>query len=102
MTYIQPNNRINILNLAIAGLAFLSLVGIFCLVALYNNIVNLNHNIAAAKTELDSIGSNNTTLNNQVIAALGNVQSANMAAGDGLVADNHPQYFTQSWPIASQ
>jgi hypothetical protein len=104
MTYIHPENHKSILNFIIAGLIFTSFVGAFWLVALYNNTVNLNHNIAAAKSELDSVGAKNTTLNNQVVAALGNVQSGDLATADGLVQDNHPQYFptNQSWPIASQ
>jgi hypothetical protein len=74
----------------------------FYLVAVYNDVVNLNHNIAAAKAQLDAIGAQNTTLNNQVVASLGNIQSGDLAAEGGLVQDNHPQYFSQSWPIASK
>jgi CHASE3 domain sensor protein len=102
MTYIQANHQKNILNFVIGGLIFLLLGGVFSLIALYNNIVNLNHNIAAAKAEADSVGAQTTALNNQVIAALGNIQSSDLATQDGLVQDNHPQYFSQSWPIASQ
>lgn len=102
MTYIQPNHQKNILNLVIGGLIFLLLGGVFSLVALYNNVVNLDHNIAAAKAAADSIGAQTSALNNQVIAALGNIQSSDLASADGLVQDNHPQYFSTSWPIASQ
>ncbi len=109
MTYLQPNQRKSILNLVIAGLALASLAGIFSLVALYNNIVDLNHSIAAAKTELDSVGAKNTVLNNQVIGALHGLQSGSLAAQYGLVENNHPRYFPltqpsphQQWPIASQ
>lgn len=102
MTYIQPNRQKDILNRIIVGLALFTVVGVFWLVMLYNNIVDLNHNIATAKSQLDSIGAANTTLNAETVAALHVVQSGDLAASDGLVADNHPQYFTQSWPIASQ
>ncbi|HVO28935.1 MAG TPA: hypothetical protein VMT81_03065 [Candidatus Paceibacterota bacterium] len=102
MTYIHPDHRSHLMNWILAGLILTSLVGVFWLVALYNNIVDLNHNIAAAKTELDSVGAQATALNNQVVAAMGDVASGDLAAQDGLVQDNHPQYFNQSWPIASQ
>ncbi len=103
MTYIHPDyNHKSILNFVLAGLIFTSLVGVFFLVALYNNVVNLNHAIVSAKANLDSIGAQNSTLNNQVVASLGNVASGNLAAADGLIQDNHPTYFSQSWPIASQ
>jgi len=80
--------------------------GVFGMVGLYNETVNLNHNIAAAKAELDTIGAQNTTLSNQVIATLGSGNALTAAiAANGLVADQKPQYFQQtdpSWPIASQ
>jgi len=105
MTYIQPDShQKNILNVIIAGLIFTSLVGVFLLVGLYNNVVNLNHTITATKAQLDSIGAANTVLNGQVVAALGNVTSGDLATADGLVQDNHPTYFpnSQTWPLASQ
>jgi len=112
MTYIHPNNHKSLLNLVIAGLAIFTVVGIFSLIALYNNIVDLNHSIASTKTELDSVGAKSTALNNEVIGALHNIQSSNLASADGLVENNHPQYFSlagnqpsnqsREWPIASQ
>ncbi len=102
MTYIKPNCNKNILNRILAGLVCGILMATFYLVAVYNDVVNLNHNIAAAKAQLDAIGAQNTTLNNQVVASLGNIQSGDLAAEGGLVQDNHPQYFSQSWPIASK
>ena len=102
MTYIHPENNKSILNRVLAGLIFASLGGVFLLVALYNNVVNLNHAIITAKVQLDSIGAQNTTLHNQVAATLGNIPSSGLATQHGLVQDNHPQYFSTSWPIASQ
>lgn len=109
MTYLHPDHRQkSILNFVLAGLICTSLLGVFWLVALYNNVVNLNHNIETAKSELDSIGAQTTTLNSKVIALLGGVTSGNLATGNGLVRDDHPQYYQQSshqypaWPIASQ
>jgi cell division protein FtsB len=94
MTFIQPNKtsvafRI-FLVLVVAGLT----VGTFWLIALYNQTVNLNHEIAAAKAELDSIGTENTALNNQIVTTLGNTsQLTAIATSDGLVAVK-PQYVT--------
>jgi len=103
MTYIHPDQKNNsILNFVIGGLIFTTLVGVFWLVALYNNVVNLNHNIQTAKAQLDSIGAKNTTLNNQVVAALGNVESGDLASQDGLVQDSHPQYFAVNAASVSQ
>lgn len=110
MTYIHPErNQKNILNFILTGLIFTCLLGVFWLIALYNNVVNLSHNLATAKTQLDAVGAQNTSLNNQVVAAMGDVTSGDLAVAGGLVQDNHPAYFTinqpstqQSWPIASQ
>lgn len=103
MTYIQSeHSEKNILNFVIVGLICTALVGVFFLVGLYNNVVNLNHDITTAKAQLDVTGGQNTTLNSQVATALGNVSSGGLATADGLVQDNNPTYFNQSWPIASQ
>lgn len=104
MTYIHPDKNKSILNYILAGLIFFTLGGIFLLVTLYNNVVNLDHNIATMKSQVDSIGAENTTLNNQVVATLGGGGLQDIATENGLVVDNHPQYFptNQSWPIASQ
>jgi hypothetical protein len=112
MTYIQPGKHKQLLNRIIATLAIFTVFGVFWLVMLYNTIVDLNHNIATAKSKLDSIGAQNTSLNAQTVAELRVVQSGDLAAADGLVSDAHPQYFTSNqppiisnqsaWPIASQ
>ena len=112
MTYIHSNHKKNILNLVLGGLILTLLGGVFCLITLYNNVVNLTHNIATEKAAVDSIGAQNATLNNQAIAALSALQSANLASADGLVEDSHPQYYQQpltananqqsEWPIASE
>jgi cell division protein FtsB len=112
MTFIQPNKKFNaslaslILVVLVCGVA----AGVFGMVALYNSTVNLSHNIAAAKAELDSIGAQNTTLNNEILAATTGAQLTNLAQADGLVTDPRPQYFaenqnqsqTDAWPLASQ
>ena len=77
--------------------------GVFGMVALYNATVNLTHNVADAKAQLDAIGAMTTSLNNQALAATSGGDLTALAAKDGLVADQKPQYFPvhQSWPIAS-
>jgi hypothetical protein len=107
MTYIQPEHyKKSILNFVLAGLIFTSLVGVFWLVALYNNIVNLDHTITTAKAELDTIGrdTQNTSRSTANVSPRrwDPFIQDNLAAADGLVQDNHPTYFQQSWPIASQ
>ncbi len=104
MTFIQPKKYFNIQNIVLGALAFFVLAATALVIVEYNKTVDLNHNILAAKTEIDSVGAQNTQLSNNVIATLGGGQIGQLAAADGLVAENKPQYFSinQQWPIASQ
>src|ERR1700722_15680833 len=104
MTFIQPTKHINMVNAAIALLVVALLGGTFWLVIAYNKTVDLSHDIISEKAQLETIGAENTSLNNQVLATLGGANFTALAAADGLVEDKNPQYFTsdQQWPIASQ
>jgi cell division protein FtsL len=93
MTFIQPHKNHGMLTIILGCLVVLLLLGTGSLVALYNHVVNLNHEIATAKASLDSVGAKNTELNNEVVTALGGDQGAGLAAGQGLVLDNKPHYF---------
>ena len=83
---------------------FAILAGTFWLVVAYNQTVNVSHNIEAMKAQLDSIGAQNTAASNEIIATLGGDQASALAAQDGLVQENNPQYVTinNQWPIVSR
>ena len=72
MTFIQPSKKSIVFRLFLVLIVAGLIGGTFWLIMLYNQTVNLNHEIAAAKSELDSIGAENTALNNQIITMLGN------------------------------
>jgi cell division protein FtsL len=94
MTFIQPQKEFNIWNGLVMVLLILSVGGTFALVALYNNVVNIQGNIAALKTKLDTQGAANTDLQNRIVATLGSDAVAQAAQNDGLVQDAHPEYMT--------
>lgn len=104
MTFIQPKKHFNLENIIIAALVVAILGGMFWIVVGYNKTVDLSHDITAVKAQLQTVGAENTTLNNAVVATLGGGQIAQLAAADNLVQDKNPQYFSidQQWPIASQ
>jgi hypothetical protein len=104
MTFIQPSKHINILNAVIALLVVALLGGTFWLVIAYNKTVDLSQDIVSVKAQLETVGAENTALNNQVLATLGGADFTSLASADGLVQDKNPQYFTtdNQWPIASQ
>ncbi len=90
--------------MTIALLVIVLLSGTFGLVIAYNRTVDLSHNIVSLKAKLDSVGAQNTALNNQILTTLGGANFTSLAVADGLVEEKNPQYFTidQQWPIASQ
>jgi cell division protein FtsB len=94
MTFIRPNKQ-NIFIRLFLVLVVVGLVGgTFWLITLYNQTVNLDHKIAAAKAELDAIGAENTALNNRIVMMLGDAsQLTAVASSDGLVIVK-PQYVT--------
>jgi hypothetical protein len=104
MTFIQPTKNINILNATLALLVIALLGGTFWLVIAYNKTVDLSQNIVSLKAQLQTIGAQNTALNNKVLDTLGGADFTALASADGLVQDKSPQYFTadQQWPLASQ
>jgi hypothetical protein len=104
MTFIQPTKHADLLNIILGMLVVAVLGGTFWIVVAYNKTVDLSQDIVAAKAQLGSVGAQNTTLDNSVIATLGGGQFEALASQDGLVQDKQPQYFQidQQWPIASQ
>lgn len=104
MTFIQPTKHLNILSVVIAALVIALLGGTFGLIVAYNKTVDLSHDIASAKAQLQTVGAENTALNNRILATLGGAGFTQLAQADGLVLDKNPQYYTidQQWPLASQ
>lgn len=93
MTFIQPNKNSSLLRFLLILVVIGLVGGTFWLIMLYNHTVAMEHEIAAAKAELDTIGAQNTALNNQIITTLGNTdQLTALATSDGLVVDAKPQY----------
>jgi cell division protein FtsB len=94
MTFIQPNKTSTLFRILLIVVMIGLIGGTFWLITLYNQTVNLNHEIAAAKAELDSIGAGNTALNNKIVTTLGDTdQLAAIATQGGLVIAK-PQYVT--------
>jgi cell division protein FtsB len=93
MTFIQPNKKSIVFRLFLVLIVAGLMGGTFWLITLYNQAVNLNHEISAAKAELDSIGAKNTAINNQIITLFGNADPTVIAAQGGLVIAK-PQYVS--------
>jgi len=95
MTFIQPNKTSTAFRLFLALIVIGLMGGTFWLIALYNQTVNLNHKIVDAKAALDTIGAENTALNNQIITTLGNTDRLTAVATQGGLVTAKPQYVTE-------
>ena len=104
MTFIQPNKHKNFYTILLVALAIAVFTGTFWLVIAYNKTVNLSHDISSTKTQLDSIGAENTAANNKIIATLGGSNLAVVASESNLVQEKSPEYFQldKKWPIVSR
>jgi cell division protein FtsB len=94
MTFIKPESKSRWFGVFMTFMVVALLCGTSYLITIYNQTVRLSQEVAAARTALNTIGAENTTLNNQIITTLGNVnQLSAIATSDGLVIA-HPQYVT--------
>lgn len=93
MTFIQPSKKSIVFRLFLVLIVAGLIGGTFWLIMLYNQTVNLSHEITAAKSELDSVGAENTALNNKIITMLGNTDPTAIATQGGLVMAK-PQYVS--------
>ena len=95
MTFIQPNKNNSLFRAFLIFIVIGLVGGTFWLIALYNSTVAMQHEIAAAKVQLDAIGAENTALNNQVVTTLGDTgRLSALAAEEGLVMNSKPQYLS--------
>ena len=95
MTIIQPNKHKDIKRLSI--LLGILLVGALSMwVFVYIETVNLNHNIAKAKNDIENIKVENADLKDRYYGLVDADNLEKLAAERGLVKDKNPQ-----WAFAS-
>jgi len=98
MTLIQPNKQKKFFT-KIAIAAFVPVVGgIFWLIILYNQNVNLTHNLDERKTELQSLEANNAELKEQFFALFTASNVEQFAKERGLIKEKNPRYFKVDEP----
>jgi cell division protein FtsB len=94
MTFIQPNKHFGLLTGLLVLMVILTVGATITLIAVYNGVVNADHNLAALKAQLDQTGAANTALQNRIIATLGSDAMTQAAQSQGLIEDKNPQYET--------
>jgi cell division protein FtsL len=94
MTIIQPAKSNTFLNIIIAILIAALLSGSLWLVALYNRLVNLNHNISELNTELNKLQTANAEVKKAIFAIFDSQNLEKLAEEKQLVKDRNPEYLT--------
>lgn len=102
MTYIQPIKR-NILSRVIFWLIAIGVFGALALVLIYNQTVNLEHNIAEVRDGIKQAQGKNVELQELIFAIL-NSDNFAKTVGNGFIVDKNPEYLPveEKWSFASQ
>lgn len=93
MTIIRPQRTTASLSLIIGLLVGALFVSSIFLIVLYNRLVNLNHAITRASTELKDIQLNIAELHDKTFSLFNKEYLEEFARGRGLVEDRTPQYL---------
>ena len=103
MTIIQPNKEKKFSLLLVAVLFLPLLAAGTGLVVLYNQTVNLEHNIEAARAEWQKIEAGNAELKDDIFTLFDSASLEFLAVGQGLVKEKYPEYInSERWAFASQ
>ncbi len=104
MTLIQPNKKITALPpLFIAALVIPIILGVIWLILLYNTTVDLRHRFTTTKSAIQTIGTENSQMKDQVFSLLDKAHLEALAKERGLKEDRNPQFVTldTQWEFAS-
>ncbi len=103
MTIIQPDRQSVLLNRLLFALVALIIVSALSLVWLYVRLVNINHNLASARTDLVQVETQSAELKEKIFGLLSGDKLQALAQAKGLVQDKDPQYLqaSPSWSLAS-
>lgn len=103
MTSIQPNKEKTLSVKIIALLGVTLLFGVIFLIALYNQTVNLEHEIKAARDEVQNIQAENAEYKDKIFNLLSAKNIESIAAERQLVKEKEPEYIqAHRWAVVSQ
>ncbi len=98
MTILQPDRLNALWNRVLVGLGLALLLSAVYLVWLYTRVVNLEHNLAQARADLQSAQTANSELKDKTFSLFGDSQIRSFAAEHDLVPDRSPRYLTVNIP----
>lgn len=101
MTIIQPNKNNKKINLLISGLTMTTVVVAVWGVFLYNQLINLRHELVSQEDNLQKAEVMNAELKNNLYQLTGTKNLETSANQNSLVLEKNPQYFKNQPLIAS-
>jgi len=100
MTIIQPGrSQALAVNKFLVLLIVMLLIAAVWLVSLYNQLVNLNHNILDAESRIQKVETANAELKDKTFNLFDNQKLEALAAERQLIKDKEPQYLEAEAPI---
>jgi len=103
MTSIQPNKEKKFSWGLIALLGMPLIFGVVFLIASYNQIVNLEHEIKTSRAEVQNIQAENAESKDKIFNLLSAQNIEFLAAERKLVKEKDPEYIqAHKWAVASQ
>lgn len=101
MTIIQPNKNNKKINLLISGLTMTTVVVAVWGVFLYNQLINLRHELVSQEDNLQKAEVMNAELKNNLYQLTGTKNLETSANQNSLVLEKNPQYLKNQPLIAS-
>ncbi|MBI3589265.1 MAG: hypothetical protein HY093_02530 [Candidatus Liptonbacteria bacterium] len=103
MTFIKPEKLSFVIKLLISSIVPL-VSGVFYLIFMYNQVVNLDQDITKLKREIEVNQAATADLNQKVFAFFESENVDQIIATLGLVQEKNPDYFesAQKWAFALQ
>lgn len=103
MTFIKPP-KIGLINKILIVLAIPLVAGAIWLIFVYNQVVNLNHEISSLKKEIESSQATTAELKEKVFGFYSSENVERAVIQLNLVQEKNPEYFKipEKWVFASQ
>ena len=102
MTIIQPNKNNQKINILVSALATTTVIAAVLGVFLYNQLINIRHEISRQEENLQKIEVANAELKNNLYQITDAKNLETSAAQNGLVLEKKPQYLKNESLIASR
>lgn len=105
MTFFKPNQEnTSFLSRLTILLALPAILGVFWLVILHNQLVDVKHNLTQVNLEIQETQAQSAEIKDQIFSLLGNESLFNVKNTRGLIQEKNPDYFQtlELWTFASQ